>query len=523
MNTIENKISEIIEQDVWLSKSIIWKQLGEFYQQEGITAWHNTVPYQVTSNPRIAASYCEMILSFLEDWISQHGKFSGPCNIVEMGTGHGSFSLMMLRTLEKFRQDFDLLGVKINYIMTDLAASNVEAWRNDIGLSPYIKSGTVKVAVFDCLEQEELSVDGTLVGSGDAPCIFIANYLFDTLPQEAFSFYNGTILRAKAMVRKREKTIEYDPDKWELNLEFQEFSREDLSVTLNGLLEEYRKIKLQGCLLLPSGAFQCIENIRNISRDRFLLLCSDKALSTQNSINNRSTEEITHFVSVSMIVNFHSLRLYFQHEGGCAWTQQTQQEYLASAAFSFGTDQSGMRRTERTFSNHLDRQSPGDLYSLSTQLLSQRFNMSVGGMISFLKLFEWDAAIFETLYDALLSRLPHATANEVADLMNTLPLIAERRYPLPGSADTLFLIAHLLQCMQRYPSAIELYLSRIEEHGESPDISYNLGLCYYAIGELELSKTAFLRATILNPDLLAAQGWLYRLTTAGTLAVSDPA
>lgn len=511
MNTIEKKSADILEEGVWLSESILWKRIGEFYQNKGMTAWHNSVPYQVTSNPRIAVSYTEMILSFLEDWIAQHGKINSPCYIVEMGAGHGSFSLMMLRTIEAHQEDFSAMGVEVKYILTDLAETNVNAWKEQGAMASYLDSGLAQVSTFNCLEDQEIRLSGKKIEPEGAPWIYIANYLFDSLPQEVFLLEKENILRAEATVSNRADAMPNDPDKWMLKLDYKPFSMSDLNPSIAGLLGEYRKNDLQGCLLLPSGAIRCIENIRNMSEDRFLLLSSDKALSTQNSVSNRSPEEITHFISVSMIVNFHALMVYFQHEGGTSWLQNTQQEFLASAAFCIGTDPTRMRRTQRTFSNQLDRNSPGDLYTLSTQLLTNRFSMSVGSMNSLLKLMDWDAAIFEALYDALLARLTQASPNEVSDLLNALPLIAERRYPLPGSADTLFRIGHLLQCLQRWPSAIEIYKSRMEERGESSELSYNLGLCYYAMEDFEQAKACFKQAVTINPDMLLAQGWLYRM------------
>ena len=508
MKTNENNI---LERDVWLGESIIWKQLNEFYKNKGISAWDNMVPYQVTSNPSIADSYVEMILAFLEDWISQKGKITGTCNIVEMGAGHGTFSLMMLRALELYQKDFKALDIDVNYIITDVAEANVEAWKKDTLLSEYINSGETQAVIFDCMQQKESWIAEKQMESGDAPWIFIANYLLDTLPQEVFLFEKETILRAKAIVSQRTEASDNDPDKWNLELEFKPFCLEDLEISTKGLLNEYQKQGLQRCVLLPAGAIRCIENLRNISRDRFLLLSSDKALSTQNSIDNSQPEEIASFISLSMFVNFHALMLYFQHEGGIGWIQKTQQDFLASAAFLIGMDITQMRRTEHAFSRCLDKNSPGDIYSLANLLLKQRFNMSLGCMISLLKLMEWDSVVFAALYDSIINCLPYASKNEISDLINILPLIAARRCNLTSSPDTLFQIAYILQCMCRYPSAIELYSIRMQERDENAEILYNLGLCYYAMDQLELAKASFLQAVKLNADMLLAQGWLYRM------------
>lgn len=496
-----------LQTDHWLGESNLWLDLANFYRHRGTSAWHGSVPYQVTSNPRIASAYCEQLVAFLQDWIAVHGPSSQPFPILELGAGHGTFTLMMMRQLALRQPQLQALGIRLQYIMTDLASDNLRAWQQDPALRPWLQSGQLQIACFDCLNQQELQIHGQSVSYPSLPWLVIANYLFDSLPHDAFSLVGVGIQRAQAKLHQPDD----EPASWQLTLNFVDFDMASLQLPLRGLLQHYQASGLQGCLLLPTGALRCIENLRELSQDQLFLLCSDKGLSTAQSVSSRNCEELTQFVSSSMLVNLHALMLYFQHEGGQALMQSTQQDYLVSAAFCLCRSVSQLPHARQAFVHHLDRNSPGDLYSLAMLLLARRFDLSLTNMLSIIKLMEWDPAIFDGLYDALLACLPRAGNNEKTDLLTALPLIAARRYPLPGSADTLFRIAHLLQTMGHHPSAIELYLARIEERGESPETCYNLGLCYIAQQQSELAKAAFLRASELDPSLLVAQGWLYRL------------
>jgi tetratricopeptide (TPR) repeat protein len=171
-----------------------------------------------------------------------------------------------------------------------------------------------------------------------------------------------------------------------------------------------------------------------------------------------------------------------------------------------------MPRTTRVFHHHLDMASPGDLYSIVMAVLDQRFQMRLGSLISILKLMEWDAAVFDSLYDAIYTRLPEATAAERADLMSGLSLVSDRRYCLTGTSDTLFNVAHLLQTLQCWQSAIDIYEARITERGDSAAARYNLGLCKMALGQIDPARSEFEQAAALDPDFLPAQGFLYRLS-----------
>lgn len=504
--------AHVLETGQWLSESSLWARLGEFYKQQGEAAWVGKVPYQVTSNPKIAASYVDLILAFLEDWTAQNGLPGGPCVIVELGAGHGGFSHFMMMALEERAADFQRVGVAYRYLMTDLAPSNLEAWEANPAIASWLLSGIAERACYDCTSHEPLFFAGEPIAS-DAPAIFIANYLFDSLPTEVFQLDNGEVRRAAAAWTETGASEEVDPDLWSLELDFRPCSLDGLSSSVTGLLGEYRKMGLQGSLSLPVGALTCIESLRDLTQDRFLLICSDKGLTTPASVSHRSSLEVGDFTSSSMVVNLHAIMLYFLHEGGHAWMQSTQQDFLATAAWAMGCGRSNsMPHTSRVFRHQLDLASPGDLYSIVLAVQDQRFQMRLGSLISILKLMEWDAAVFDSLYDAIYSRLPAATVNEHADLMSGLSLVSERRYCLRGASDTLFNVAHLLQTLQCWQSAIDIYETRIAERGDTAATRYNLGLCRVALGEMDPARREFELAVSLDPDFLPAQGFLYRFS-----------
>ncbi|HAP62943.1 MAG TPA: hypothetical protein DCR93_26755, partial [Cytophagales bacterium] len=331
----------------WLCESSIWSRLADFYQEKGKKAWQSEVPFQITSNPQIATAYVETLLAWLEGWIAQHGQPKRPIRIVELGAGHGVFSLMMLRALSEQEGVFARLGVTIHYVITDLVEANLLAWQEDPLLKPWLQSEGVSCAQWDCLADQHPWMEEP--SDSQTPWVFVANYLFDSLPQDAYLFEKGTLKRGRAQWESPTGTQANDPNQWNLAVEFTDFDATKLPIATRGLLTEYHNMGAEGCILIPDGAIRCIETLRDLSQDRMLLLSSDKALSTQSSTLGRRPEEITSFASYSMLVNFHALQLYFQHEGGEAWLQDTQQEFLASGVFSIGHRPGTYFALERTF------------------------------------------------------------------------------------------------------------------------------------------------------------------------------
>src|SRR4051812_10203621 len=65
-----NQKPTLLESDVSLSNSLIWRRQREFYVQRGLKAWtEDLVPNFITNNPFIAAIYARVVFNFLGDCI----------------------------------------------------------------------------------------------------------------------------------------------------------------------------------------------------------------------------------------------------------------------------------------------------------------------------------------------------------------------------------------------------------------------------------------------------------------------
>lgn len=73
-------------------------------------------------------------------------------------------------------------------------------------------------------------------------------------------------------------------------------------------------------VLLPIGALRCVHTLQEISHNQFLLLTADKAHSHEDDL--KLTKENPHLVthgSFSFMTNFHAIREYVEHNGGCSY------------------------------------------------------------------------------------------------------------------------------------------------------------------------------------------------------------
>ncbi|MFZ6774443.1 SAM-dependent methyltransferase [Undibacterium sp. SXout7W] len=511
-----------LDTEAWLSEADLWRRVAHYYGQPGVNVWKEQIPFQITSNPCIAAAYADTLIAYLEDWVREHGALTGKVNIVELGAGHGLFSTAMLRALAERSASLGALPATLHYWVTDRSPNHLESWRQNPELVEFQQSGMCGFCCFDALENATLP-DGWQQPTQEkaTPWIFIANYVFDTLPHDAFLFGDNETKRGVVTVEQYTPAPTLNPDTYQISLAFRSYQLTSLTPLLAAAVQGYQALQPTGCLLIPTGALQCIEQLRQLSGDNMLLLCADKGWSRLETAMQVQIENAIHFSNASMTVNLHAISEHVTRAGGIAFSQTTQQESLSTAAWVFGMPGNKLIATRTTFANQLDKRSPGDLYGLAATLLTHRFNLGLAEIVSLLKLMNWDPAIFDGCFDAILASLSHAPLPAVADLRAALPTLAAQRYRSTHMPDTLFNIAHLQQCLGLWSDAAQHYRLSIQERGDTAQTWYNLGLCHAALQENNEAVTCFDKASALDPEMLLAQGWLYRLgKTIACVAIS---
>src|SRR5258707_5265712 len=123
-------IHRILERDVPLSRSVIWRLQREFYVQRGLKAWtEDMVPQYITNNPFITEIYAHIVADFLSDCIA-HGESpsaENPLRILELGAGPGRVSYLFLRHLTALLRERRICSVALRHCMTDCFASPIHA------------------------------------------------------------------------------------------------------------------------------------------------------------------------------------------------------------------------------------------------------------------------------------------------------------------------------------------------------------------------------------------------------------
>lgn len=199
-------VEHIIEREQRLSRSLLWKLQETAYQQFGIGAWSQQgVPSYITSNPYTAKCYAQVVAGFLGDMVD-NGQMdpSYPVYILDLGAGSGRFAFLFLRELFSVLKASRLFCLKIQYVMTDIVESNLVFWRQHPLLKPYFQNGVVDSAIFHHAQKIPMQLLGSGAILDEAllvnPMVVIANYFFDTIPQDLFRVQKSMLEEGRAIL-----------------------------------------------------------------------------------------------------------------------------------------------------------------------------------------------------------------------------------------------------------------------------------------------------------------------------------
>jgi len=523
------------EERVRLSRSRLWLRQRTFYEEKGIHAWRELVPWYATSNPGIADSYAQIVASFLAETVfEQERSRSGPCHIVELGAGSGRFSFYLLKRLTELARHRGWPEGAFVYVMTDLVQENLTFWEEHEAFTEYLDRGTLDFARFDLEKDQEIHLHRsgtTLRGDGETPVVFLANYILDTLVQDLFRITDGSL--EEGLVRADPALGKFPPNQglplaamdggvvWRpVGAPAYENSG------LEAVLDRYRMELRHRTLLFPVGAMEALDRLRAISRDRLLLLVTDKGFSRHFPCCDPPAEDLVfHGGCFSMMVNLHAVGRLFEEWGGDCQHQDSQ-ESITTSAFWLGPHLGQSSATARAFLEYLGPLAPSRRLALFSVLRAGRFSCSLPELVSALAALRWDPHAFEACLDALVRHLPSVGQNRQLrhDLDDCLHAVAAQDYPLPGHPDTAMKIALCFQELGEYRKALAFYGKTLArgEGTSAPatrreDVLYNMALCHIWLRQEEPAMERLREVVALMPGHLLARGWLDRLREmAGT-------
>jgi tetratricopeptide (TPR) repeat protein len=530
-NPPTEKAEVILEEGKPLSQSILWRLQRNFFEEQGIEAWRQgTVPYYVTTNPFIANAYSKAVFGYIRDCRavtsdSPNGSFppldpDQPLYVIELGSGSGRFAYHFLKRFRAIYLRSVLSGIPFKYIMTDFTERNVEFWRDHQSLKPLVEEGVLDFALFDGERDEmmKLTESGDLLAHGTVknPMVVIANYFFDSIPQDAFFIQGGQFHEGLVTVTSCQQEADLnDPEL---------LSRVEISYDRNPAdsdyyenpdwneILEYYQSRLDGtALLFPCAALQCIQNLSILSNGRLLLVSGDKGYSREEDLLGRGEPGISRHGSFSMMVNYHAIGKYVKKKGGQPLHTAHRHAHLNISAFLLGSHPGGYTETLQAYREAVETCGPDDFYALKKAIEHGYESWTLEQLLAYIRLSGFDAKITLGCYPALIDHIEHASDSEKQELYRIIKKVWEVYYPLAEDQDVASHLGVLLYELSCYTEALELFVHSIELHGLDATVSYNLGLCHYGLGEMDSALECFNEALVFDPDFEEAKTLLIKI------------
>lgn len=504
----------ILERDVPFSQSTIWRLQREFYAQRGLKAWtEDMVPSYITSNPLIAGTYAAIVAGFLNDCVEQQ-KTGGtplspenPLRVVELGAGSGKFACLFLRKLSMLLRERDLNPQLVRYVMTDCAEEVLDAWRDNHYLKELSDQGILDFRLLRA-DEERLMDLGETHQAG--PLVLVANYVFDSLPQDAFAISNGEIAEMLLTISASGETI----NSRSLSFKNVSMSAPRYAEPLwSQILDHYLKNIPEATVLFPCVALKTLDDLSRLSDGRMLVLAADKGFAYEDELTFSRGAPSLEFHSgncFSQQVNFDAIAKYFIARGGKALLPDKHFSSLSICAFLLGGNQP-FAQTSAAYRNAQAQIGPDDVFTLLAWLHPHMEEMNVAHILAMLRLTQWDPTALLRIFPVVARQLRTAGAAR-NDLHEAVMRVWENRFPVTAADNSLaFACGVILLELCFYADALPMFQESEALLGRSASTSYNLGLCAAGLGRAGEARRYMEEALAQDAAFEAARSALKKL------------
>ncbi|WP_163856629.1 SAM-dependent methyltransferase [Paenibacillus elgii] len=490
--TIHNK------QHYRFSEAPIWNIQREYYEQEGLKAWNNDqVPQYITCNPMIAAAYAEMIFGFLQDRATKENS-SEPVLIVELGAGAGRFAFHVLHEL---CQLIDYAGITLpsfRYIMTDLAMNNVLAWKDHPALQAFIAKGILDFARFDAVHDAVLNliVSDTTISKGDLkqPVVIVANYFFDSIPQELLYVSEGKIYEADVFIEYPELKDSLKPSELldQISLHYKhrrapEYEQE--TYPYRDVIAIYQEQLEDSHILFPVAGLTCLERLNQLSQEGFLLITADKGDHLLENWKFAEPPELILHGSFSLTANYHAIQQVMEQNGALALFPPHHYKNINVGCIIHMDTPMDYFQTRLAYRRCIERFGPDEFFSLKEWVDLNLDSMELQQILSFWRLGGYDAEFFIQSTKQISSLLLDANDEEKQDIFRGIQLMWSSYYVMEQRYDIALEAGLLLFEMEMYGESKRFLEISINEDQENivSTVYYCLAICCF---ELELEEDA---------------------------------
>ncbi len=395
--------------------------------------------------------------------------------------------------------------------MTDASPTVLQFWRDNPRLRPFVDAGSLDFAHFDVLEPAPLQLltsGATLRAHGsNHPVVLIANYIFDSVPQDAVTIKDGQLFPNLVTVSASSPELDLTaPDsKVRIAINFAaDTSALDLAdepdAALRQILQTYRQHLDDTTVMVPRAGLACLDFFRELGGQRALCLVGDFGDAREDELENHGPPGFGASGGLWLPVNFQLLGEYTRLLGGRARHPRGRHLSLNISMLLYGLPTDAASHAELAYADTVDLHGPDELAVVSRALSEQLPDLKLEVMLGLLRVTGWDPDFLSLCLTALLDVLPSAPNRLRLELLHGLGQAWDQYYPIGEPADVPFGIGVLLYGLEHYAEALEFFERSLSEFGEDPRTTLNLAMTTYRLDRREATLHWLDRTLELDPD-----------------------
>jgi tetratricopeptide (TPR) repeat protein len=511
----------LIEKPKVFSESLLWSLQQHYFTHKGIGAWQeNEVPHYVTSNPTVANSYAEIVFALLHD----HQRLTlaaqeqiEPLYLCELGAGSGRFAFHFLHRLMSLCKQAEVAPTSFCYVLTDITESNLAFWSHHPQFQGFFETGVLDVGLFDITHSEQLILQRSrktiTTGSLASPLVVIANYVWDSIPQDLFYLEQGSC--SQCLVSLMVDDVPLLPTATELFAhlhclyEYQVLSKSPYPEEyLQSLLDVYQRTLTQTHLLFPAAGLRCLQRLRTWSRNGLLVLSADKGEHSLVALQAAPAPDLVRHGSFSLYVNYHAFKTFCEHMGGIALFPDHSHVSLNVGCFLLLNSATAYTETQRAYRRHVQEFGPDDFYTISKQARQHIDEMATIEMLAFMRLSYYDSHLFAHYLPRLMELASSCSQDERQAIIEVIERVWASYFPLGEELDLAAQIASVLYEMDEYQGALTYFERSAALYGQDTGTLYNRAVCHQLLGQHEKAEQLLHTVVRYDPENQPARALL---------------
>jgi tetratricopeptide (TPR) repeat protein len=232
-------------------------------------------------------------------------------------------------------------------------------------------------------------------------------------------------------------------------------------------------------------ALRAISRLKKLFNDDIILISADKGYKNEKEMRKNSHPFLSKHGCISMTVNFHSLEQYFKNIGGKAIHSIYDHENINMSLFLLSNSSHDFVETSMAYNEIIESIGPDDFYILKKAVVPLIESLETRQILTFIRYTVWDARTFKECYNILLERLDAEENFPLEELIMVMNKVWDHYFPIGEEGDLAYYIGLLFSYVGYDSDALRFFEYSQEIYGDSAEIFYRIGVCFYNLSEIE--------------------------------------